>query len=46
MWKQRGGSWGEVYKVHHVSVVIHKNETENVGFDGELLSDILTKRKS
>ncbi len=29
-----------------MSVVIHKNETENVGFDGELLSDILTKRKS
>jgi len=36
----------DVYKVHHVSIVIHDNETENVGVDGELLSDILAKRKS
>ena len=35
----------DVYKVHHVSIVIHDNETENVGVDGELLSDILAKRK-
>ncbi|MCD6373826.1 MAG: tautomerase family protein [Thermococcus sp.] len=35
----------EVYKVHHVSVVIHENEPENVGVDGELLQDIIAKRK-
>lgn len=34
----------EVYRVHHVSVVIHENETENVGVDGELLSDVLKRR--
>ena len=34
----------DVYKIRHVSVVIHENETENVGVDGELLSDILEKR--
>ncbi|WP_430515263.1 4-oxalocrotonate tautomerase DmpI [Pyrococcus woesei] len=34
----------EVYGVHHVSVVIHENETENVGVDGELLSDVLRRR--
>ncbi|WP_238565097.1 4-oxalocrotonate tautomerase DmpI [Thermococcus litoralis] len=35
----------EVYKVHHVSVIIHENETENVGSDGELLSDIIARRR-
>lgn len=35
----------EVYKVHHVSVIIHENETENVGYDGELLSDIIARRR-
>jgi len=35
----------EVYKIQHVSIVIHDNETENVGIDGELLSDILAKRR-
>ena len=34
----------EIYKVHHVSIIIHDNETENVGVDGELLSDILAKK--
>ncbi|KUJ99712.1 MAG: hypothetical protein XD43_0631 [Thermococcales archaeon 44_46] len=36
----------EVYGVHHVSVVIHENETENVGINGELLSDVLRHRKA
>ncbi|WP_238515818.1 4-oxalocrotonate tautomerase DmpI [Thermococcus sp. 4557] len=35
----------EIYKVHHVSVVIHENEPENVGVDGELLADIIARRK-
>ncbi len=35
----------EVYGVHHVSVIIHENETENVGVDGELLSDVLERRR-
>ncbi|AJC72420.1 4-oxalocrotonate tautomerase [Thermococcus guaymasensis DSM 11113] len=35
----------EVYKVHHVSVIIHENEPENVGVDGELLSDVIARRK-
>ena len=35
----------EIYKVHHVSIIIHDNETENVGVNGELLSDILAKRR-
>ncbi|ACS90780.1 4-oxalocrotonate tautomerase DmpI [Thermococcus sibiricus] len=35
----------EVYKIHHVTVIIHENELENVGVDGELLSDAIAKRK-
>ncbi len=35
----------KIYKVHHVSVVIHENEPENVGVDGELLADIIAKRR-
>ncbi len=36
----------EIYKVQHVSIIIHDNETDNVGVDGELLSDILAKRRA
>ena len=35
----------ELYRVEHVSVVIHENELENVGVDGELLSDIIARRR-
>ena len=35
----------EVYKVPRVSVIIHENEPENVGVDGELLSDVIARRK-
>jgi len=35
----------EVYKVHHVSVIIHEVELENVGVDGELLADTIARRK-
>jgi len=35
----------EVYGVRHVSVIIHENEPENVGVDGELLADIIAKRR-
>jgi len=35
----------EVCKVHHVSVIIHEVELENVGVDGELLADIIARRK-
>ena len=35
----------EVYKIHHVNIIIHDNETENVGVNGELLSDSLAKRR-
>lgn len=34
----------EVYGVKHVSIIIHEVDVENVGVDGELLSDILKKR--
>ncbi|USS39881.1 tautomerase family protein [Thermococcus aggregans] len=35
----------EVYKIQHVTVIIHENELENVGVDGELLSDVIKRRK-
>ncbi|MCD6140428.1 MAG: tautomerase family protein [Thermococcus sp.] len=35
----------EVCKVHHVSVIIHEVELENVGVDGELLADTIARRK-
>ncbi|WP_199203792.1 tautomerase family protein [Thermotoga sp. KOL6] len=35
----------EIYKVHHVSVIIHEADSENVGVDDELLSDIIAKRR-
>ena len=35
----------EVYKVYHVSVIIHKVELENVGVNGELLSDVIAERR-
>jgi 4-oxalocrotonate tautomerase len=34
----------EVYGVKHVSVIIHEVELENVGVDGELLSEIIGRR--
>jgi len=35
----------EVYKVYHVSVIIHKVELENVGVNGELPSDVIAERR-